>query len=256
VIDVDGLEYAQARLSARNGERPDEAEWRHLEVVRELRAALDTAQRTRLRRWTAGITPQDGVHEIEATLRRHWRRLVAEVAGWMPAEWRAAVAWCGALADLPPLQYLARGGPVLAWMRDDPIYRDLRADQARAGTQRRVTGPLAPLQSAWANPERFLAAWRVEWVRRLPHGTLAGTPLLERLATGLEEHRAVFGAAAPSEGRALRRALQLRLASLFRRAMLDPAAAFVFLALSALDLERLRGELVQRAAFPRSPVAP
>jgi hypothetical protein len=37
--------------------------------------------------------------------------------------------------------------------------------------------------------------------------------------------------------------------------VLDPAAAFVFLALSALDVERLRGELVRRAAFPRAPLA-
>ena len=52
------------------------------------------------------------------------------------------------------------------------------------------------------------------------------------------------------DGWPLRRALQARLALLFRRAMLDPAAAFIFLALTALDLERLRGELLRRAAFP------
>jgi hypothetical protein len=255
VIEVDGLEYAQARLSARNGERPDEVEWRHMAVVRELAGSLDAARQTRLRRWTADITPQDRVHEIEATLRRHWRKLVAEVAGWMPAEWRAAVAWCGALADLPPLQYLARGGPVLAWMRDDPVYRDLCTDQPGAGPAALVTGPLAPLLPAWADPDRFLTVWSAEWVRRLPRGSLGATPLLERLATGLEQHLAAFGGATPSDGWALRRALQLRVASLFRRAMLDPTAAFAFLALTALDIERLRGELVRRAAFPRSPLA-
>jgi len=39
-----------------------------------------------------------------------------------------------------------------------------------------------------------------------------------------------------------------------RRAMLDPAAAFAYLALIALDLERLRGELLRRAAFPGLPL--
>jgi hypothetical protein len=255
VIDVDGLEYAHARLWARNGERPDEADWRHLEVVRELRAALDAARETRLRDWTAGIAPHDGAHEIEATLRRHWRRLIAEVTGWMPAEWRAPVAWCGALADLPVLQYLARGGPPLAWMRDDPVYRNLCTSEPAACPAALVTGPFAPLVPAWANPDRFLAEWRGEWIRRLPRERLAAAPLLERLATALEQHLALFSDAAPSEGWPLRRALQWRLASLFRRAVLDPAAAFVFLALSALDVERLRGELVRRAAFPRSPLA-
>jgi len=49
----------------------------------------------------------------------------------------------------------------------------------------------------------------------------------------------------------MRRALAVRLSLLYRRATLDPAVAFIFLALSALDMERLRGELLRRALFPR-----
>jgi len=37
--------------------------------------------------------------------------------------------------------------------------------------------------------------------------------------------------------------------------MLTPAAAFIFIALSALDCERLRGELLRRVVFPRLPLA-
>jgi hypothetical protein len=253
MIDVAGLEYAQARLCARNGERPSEADWQHFEVVRELRGALDAARATRLRHWTTGIAPQDSAHQIEATLRRQWRGLVAEVTGWMPVEWHSAVAWCGALAELPVLQYLARGGVPLTWMRDDPVYRHLCTGE-RAGRPP-ASGPLAPLVAAWAEPERFPAVWRAEWILRLPRATLSAAPQLQRLVAVLEHHFDIFAESAPSEGWALRRALQLRLASLFRRAVLDPAAAFVFLALSALDVERLRGELVRRAAFPRAPLA-
>ena len=36
-----------------------------------------------------------------------------------------------------------------------------------------------------------------------------------------------------------------------RRATLEPAAASIHLALTALELERLRGELLLRALFPR-----
>jgi len=254
MIELDGLEYAQARLWARNGERPDEVEWRQIEVIRELHAALDAAHGTRLRHWTAGIASRDGAHQIEATLRQHWRGLVAEVTGWMPVEWRASLAWCGALIELPTLQYLARGGEQLTWMRDDPVYRGLWSDVPGARSGVPISGSLAPLAPAWANPDRFLDEWRAEWTRRLPR-SLAAIPLLERLSAVLEEHFALFGTAAPSESWPLRRALQVRLASLFRRAVLDPAAAFVFLALSALDVERLRAELVRRATFPRSPLA-
>jgi hypothetical protein len=53
----------------------------------------------------------------------------------------------------------------------------------------------------------------------------------------------------------LRRALQARLSLLLRRATLEPAAAFIHLALSALELERLRGELLVRKLFMNAKVA-
>jgi hypothetical protein len=85
-----------------------------------------------------------------------------------------------------------------------------------------------------------LASWRREWWRRAPRAA-RGDELLRTLERWLAQHRAVR--VEP------RRALCLRLEALYRRATLDPAAAFVFLALSALDVERLRGELVVRALF-------
>ena len=62
-------------------------------------------------------------------------------------------------------------------------------------------------------------------------------------------HGAAFAAATPGPGTQLRRALQARLSLLMRRATLEPAAAFIHLALSALELERLRGELLARKLF-------
>ena len=86
-----------------------------------------------------------------------------------------------------------------------------------------------------------LAAWRREWWRRAPRAAGRDGPL-RTLGRSLAQHRA-----ARVEPR---RALCLRLEALYRRATLDPAAAFVFLALSALDYERLRGELMVRALCP------
>ena len=64
-------------------------------------------------------------------------------------------------------------------------------------------------------------------------------------------HRSALADPAINDGVLLRGALVSRLSALYRRAALDPAAAFIFLALSALDMERLRGELLRRAIFPR-----
>ena len=93
MIAAGSLEYAHARLSARYGERPDELAWRRIEHVRELPALLDAAR-------ASALAPLD-----RAASRRAARRtrssarcaatgasLVAEVAGWMPEDWQAAVA--------------------------------------------------------------------------------------------------------------------------------------------------------------------
>ena len=53
-----------------------------------------------------------------------------------------------------------------------------------------------------------------------------------------------------------KRQLQARLILLLRRTLAEPATAFIYLALSALEFERVRGELLRRAAFPQRSPAP
>jgi hypothetical protein len=84
---------------------------------------------------------------------------------------------------------------------------------------------------------------------------VASSPFLADVVRLLTEHAAAFRDPLQVEGWSLRRALHAQLSQLFRRAMLTPAAAFIFLALSALDCERLRGELLRRVVFPRLPLA-
>ena len=78
---------------------------------------------------------------------------------------------------------------------------------------------------------------------------------LEALVRALREHARVFRVAAPTEGWALRASLRSELVRLLRRAALQPAVAFVHLALCALDFERLRAELLRRVIFPGWKVA-
>jgi hypothetical protein len=243
------VEYAYARLWARNGERPDEADWHRLEIAREFSALLDTGRALpAISDWISGIAPGGDAHEVEARLRMHWRALVAEVAGWMPDSWQSAVRWCAARIDVPVVQYLARGGTALPWMLRDPVYRDLRFDGPGLAPD---LGMLAPLAIEWRRPEAMAAAWRVEWSRRVPRESFADEAPWRDLERAFAAHFRRFDGATIRDGWSLRRALQARLLVLFRKAMLAPAAAFIFLALCALDFERLRGELLRRAAFPR-----
>jgi len=243
------LEFAQARLSARFGARPDALAWRRIEHLRDLHALVDAARTSAFHVWMAGIGPMSPPHEIDRQMRAHWRHQVAEVASWMPEPWQSAVSWCAVLADLAVCAHLARGGRPAAWMADDDIYCDLCEGGAAGSRPAPPGGTLAPLATAWAESHRMGRAWLREWERRLPRGALDGT-LLREVVRGIAAHLVDFRNPATRDGETLRRALAARLTLLFRRAMLDPAAAFIYLALLAQDGERLRGELVRRAALP------
>jgi hypothetical protein len=255
MIECGSLEYAQARLQSRHGQRVDEAAWRRIEVVREFAPLLELARSTALRPWLIGITVDSGAQQIETVLRAHWQALVREIVSWMPGAWQGALAWCEVLPDLAPLQHLARGIEPAAWMPADDTWRELctAPPQTRLAVLR--DGPMAALAHAWAQPETIGRAWLAEFGRRLPRASGDAGDSLAQLMRTLREHQSAFGDAAAGQGWLLRAALHARLSLLLRRAALEPAAAFAHLALCALDLERLRAELLRRALFPRWKVA-
>ena len=239
--------YAYARICARYGARPDETAWRRLEHARELASLLDAARASAFRGWIGGVDAASTPHAIESALRERWREAVRDVAAWMPEAWRPAVHWCAVAADLPALQHLARGLEAPPWLGNDPVWRNLVAQADKADVAR---GPLA---GAWADPDRAADAWRREWRRRLPGGD-RNDAVIDALGRALDETLSALRDPTPGGG-VLLQALQARLAVLFRRAVGAPAAAFVYVAQIALDLHRLRGELLRRAAFPGLPLA-
>jgi hypothetical protein len=252
MIEAGSLELAHARIWARWGARPDEATWHRIEITRDLGAVLEIAHAGPLARWIEGIGPGAGVHDIEAALRRHWRERVAELAGWMPPAWRQAIDWCAVLVDLPLLQHLARGGAPPSWAADDAGLQPLLEREPTQPAQPRI----ALLASARADPQHVLALWSAHWRDCLPRAA-AGRQAIERqLVPLLARHAQAFGAPQTVDGWSLRRTLQARLVALLRRALVEPVAAFAYLALEALELERLRAELVGRAAFPQRTATP
>jgi hypothetical protein len=211
---------------------------------------LETTRASALAAWIAGIAPDDGTHAIERALRAHWHERVAAIAAWMPATWRASIEWCAMLIDLPVVQHLARGGASPGWLSDDPLRAALYDEHRRRppGWRSAARGRSRELGSG----RRALAA---EWDRRLPDPR-DRTSLLEDT---IPRHRGATGTRFATPVRRMAGCCGKRCThgcrGLFRRATLDPAAAFIFLALSALDFERLRGEILRVVAFPRLPLA-
>lgn len=251
MIDCGSLEYAQARVQARHGQRVDEATWRRIELVRAISPLLDLARSTALRTWLVGITPDSSAHQVEAGLRARWREAVDEVAVWMPQPWQAPLRWCAVLPDLAPLQHLARGDPAPAWMLDDPLWRELAATAAPMRAARLDSGPWAALAAAWNEPHTLGTAWLANWRLSLPRSIEHGADALTQLCRAMLEHAEASHGAEPGQWAQLRQALRERLALLLRRATLEPALAFIHLALCLLDLQRLRAELLRRLLFSR-----
>ena len=259
------IEYAQARLQARHGERADERLWHQLHGARSFAALLESARGSTLHPWVAAIAADATVDEIELGLRGAFRAHVAEVARWLPEAWQPAALWTVYLVDLPAIVQLARGEAPLPWMRRDPalqVYAEPDADARRAALR---AGPLGAIvqalerESAEATARRAAGGavarrmWLEAWRRLWPWPTGDDAAALEGMARLVETHLVHLLERPVDDAWASRRALAAQLASRFRRHALRPPAAFAYLGLVALDLERLRAELVSRAAFGAAP---
>lgn len=226
------MEYAQTRMQARYGAHPDEVQWRQLSEQRDFAGYVTAVLAMPCGSWVAGIDETAGLHEIERTLRRRWRESVRELARWMPEEWRAAVLWTAPLIDWPALAYLAGGHAPPRWL----------AEELEAGV---VFGQ--------ASAAEGLAGWIAEWVRRWPEAPEEETHCLRILLKSVQAHLGQFPEVDPVSTWETRRHFRRQLTFAFRAAAMRPAAAFYFLLLQALDLERLRADLVVRVLRRRRP---
>ena len=199
---MNDVAYATARIAARFGARPQDADWHRIELQRALAALLEAARGTPLARHTAGVASGQDVHAIAAVLRGHRRALAREIGDWMPARWRPALAWLAVAPDLPVCAHLADGRPPRPWMRDDAVYGALLAAGNDAGPDD------APARAGRVAPDAALAAlaaagsdaspvgdrWRAEWHRRLPQ---AASPTLAEAGLRVAAHFGAFGPSSP-----------------------------------------------------------
>jgi hypothetical protein len=231
--------YAQARMQARHAQRLSELQWNALAPVAAYGDFLAAARATELRRHLRSISPHSDVHDIESLLRREFLESVAEVARWVPRAWRRAVDWIAALVHLPLARGIGLGAAEAPWMQ-----REWAHWQARFS-------PLAPSAAAQQDlAEAWIAAWRATWPRNA-----RARASLERLLSLVRRHQrelAALRGAGELPGREAwerRRAFAAQMQREFRAGLLAPAAVFAHLAMEALDLERLRAELVRRRLF-------
>jgi len=267
---ISGLtfDYAYARVAARLAQRPDERLWTQLRSSRSVPALLETVRASAAASTVSGIPAADDGDAIELAFRQQLRTRIAEVAGWSPSSWRPALLYTRHLVDLPALLHLLSDEAPPRWIAADPA---LSRYALPSLTQRRAelaTGPLAPLVAAFESTEtrrpeplaralrrlragavlhRLLPAWDAEWRRLWPRTSDDERAQLDGIVEAIRAHLTRFPSLAVDDAMPARQALGAKLATAVRRGAGQPAALFAYVALFAIDLERLRGEFVQRA---------
>ena len=240
--------YAQARLQARHGMRPTEQLWRRLASTGDLANFLQQAQHTTLRPWVLGMQATQASHTLELSLRQHFRHYIDEVASWLPANWGAVVRAVKRLPDLPVLQYLLRGEAAPQWLLEDARLRPFTSENMATRLEAMHNSDYDYLATAWQRGDPLYKAWLEQWQQQWPASRrfAAGLAYLARLLRQYLDgpHRETAAA-----GGLQRQRLVAGLNLAFRRYSFEPAAACAHLGLVALDLEKLRGELLRRALF-------
>lgn len=249
-MSVSGFDYAQARLQARHGQRPDERLWRRLQGIGELSHYLQVARGSVLRRWVAGLQARQSSHEIEVSLRRQLRGYVDEVAGWLPQPWRAPIAWARRLPDLAAIQHLLSEPAVPAWMNADPALAPFTAGTLSERRTAMLDSDCACLAQHWnpSVPLPLYQTWLYCWEQMWPHAPRLTTGLRQLGALHATQARAALAGVTDVSG-LQRSALQAEYVRAFRRHPFQPAAAFAHLGLVALDVQRLRGAILRRLLF-------
>ena len=243
---------AQARVQARYGALPAEADWRRISGIRGLGAWLEEARGGPLKGWVKAFSSASDAQDIEAGVRGLLLAEIELVAGCVPLRWHDAVAWTRWVPLLDVLEHVRGGGAVPEWAaHEGPLAALLDDDGALAPRLAEQAG-IAPLLRADVDSS-VGALWCDGWRQRRPDTTAAVRVDLDRLAARIAGHLHAFRRGKPGRAWTLRQELRERLRFEFHRLGLSPAAPFVYLALVGLDLERLRRALLDRALFPESP---
>jgi hypothetical protein len=243
--------YTQTRLQARHALRPDERSWQLAESQRDLGNFLQSARQGNLKHWVTGLQVTDQHHLLETALLKHYRDYIDDIASWVPTGWRKSVEWTKSLTYLPALQHLLGGNTPQAWMLQDPVLKQFTAIHQEQRSNAFLQSVYAPMVSAHMDGRPLLDVWLVRWQALWPDQRARQQANLQPLRSILQQHLLSFPLTAPGTGWRHRQELAHKLQMMFRRHSYQPVAIFVHLLLIALDVERLRGDIMQRQLFPK-----
>jgi hypothetical protein len=237
--------YASARVHARVARRPGAAQWGALDASRTPDHYLDVLRVSRWLRVPEGALAGDP-DARERWLTDAWRQACAEVGAWYGAASAPTFEWLAVLADLEALEQLRAGATLPTQFGDHPWLGPLARSAASVRADGLVATPYAPLRIAWPRTAPLLEAWLAHWSVLCS----AGAPAARR---ALAELRGAVAAARGLRAGARREAIETAALRALRRGEGSVAVGAAYLALVALQLERVRGGVAARALAEVAP---
>lgn len=244
-----GAAFAQARLQAAYAALPSEADWLQLRGARNLAAYLEEARHGPLRPWVRGFSSQSDAHAIDRGLRAVYTEEVERVADQIPRRWQTAIGCWRWLAYLPLFAQLQQGDALPDWAREDALVTKLLGEDGRLDRDRLEEQQLTELFAGDEDRRSLEQLWLDLWRQRLAPLTKGARTDIGHLVTRLQQHRQAFAGLASEHAWQLRFDLREELRLAFHRQSAVPVVAYLYLTLLALDLERLRRALLDRALF-------
>ena len=243
--------YIQARLQARHGMRLSNTQWQQLEAQQGLSNFLHLSSETGLRSWVANLHPEEGIHVIENRLAGHFRDYVKQVSNWQPTQWRKATRWIAVLPDLPLIRQSISVASLPLWIEGHPALGMLTGTNPEERNHLLLQTEYAPLIRE-PDEELLVERWLAHWRSLFPRDARKLLPPLEKLVANIQRHTSRFSSLPSVKASSSRLELEQSLCHQFRRHEQQPVTAFIHLALVALDLERVRGNISRRMLFPET----
>lgn len=235
--------HNQARLATQHALLLPEHEWASIKNVKDFVVFLDMVRNSNLGRWL-GQSAYRHQHDIEIRLRKQFSTYIAHISAWQPEPWQKAMQWCQILLYLPWLKLLWQNKPHnLTWTeRDELISYVSNSEESTASYN-----GLIHLRQAIENHEPALNTWLSVWYDLWPsHDSNHATELKnleihwKAMLDSLHED-SLDGIAQIDDDRIL------TLHDWFHEYPNQPVSAYIILSLSAIEMFRLRRELLKRS---------
>ena len=251
VIPIFRYADAQARIRARLGAMPDEADWRYISDASDLDNLIERMRGKGLAHWLTDLPRSPETQTIERCLLQHLLSLLLNLGNLLPVRWRGVDHWLVCAGNLAWAQRLLVDPEAEAPQRIDPVLKpifalpvDQRAEQLRQTPYDRYLSSRSPFDR-----------WLSDFEQAHPSVSGREAYVLARIVRQVESHRSQLlvlrkGAALspdPAGQWRLREQLAQGLRVLVGGDPFHAGLVLIYGLLEALQFERCRALLVARS---------